>query len=135
MTRNLTITTFNVNGLHNTNKRRDIFEILRNRNIDIALLQETHSTPETEKVWKKEWKGESLLHSGPITKASGVAILLKENLEIEVLNISKDKNGRILKCLFSTTQEILQIINIYAPTISSEKEKFYEELLNNVEND
>ena len=121
--------------MHNTNKRKDIFEILRNRNIDRALLQETHSTPETEKVWKKEWKGESLWHSGPITKASGVAILLKENLGIDVLNISKDKNGRILKWLLSTTQEILQIINIYAPTISSEKEKFYEELLKYAEND
>ena len=60
--------------------------------------------------------------------------MLKENLEIDVLNISKDKNGRILKCLLSTTLEILQIINIYAPTISSEKEKFYEKLLKYVEN-
>ena len=86
-------------------------------------------------MWKKEWKWESLWHSGPITKASGVAILLKENLDIDVLNTSKDKNGRILKCLLSTMQEILQIINIYAPTISSEKEKFYEELLKYIEND
>ena len=60
--------------------------------------------------------------------------MLKENLEIDVLNISKDKNGRIVKCLLSTTLEILQIINIYAPTISSEKEKFYEKLLKYVEN-
>ena len=86
-------------------------------------------------MWKKEWKGESLWHSGSITKASGVAILLKENLDIDVLNTSKDKNGRILKRLLSTMQEILQIINIYAPTISSEKEKFFEELLKYIEND
>ena len=35
-------------------KRETIFNYLK-ENGDIALLQETHSTPETKDLWKNEW--------------------------------------------------------------------------------
>ena len=59
--------------------------MLINRKIEIALLQVTHSTPEARKKWKKEWFGKSIWHSGTTPKASRVAILFKENLEIEIV--------------------------------------------------
>ena len=78
----LNITTFNVNGLQNDNKRQKTYEMLINRKIEIAFLQETHLTPEASKKWKKEWLGKSIWHSGTTPKASGVAILFKANLDI-----------------------------------------------------
>ena len=56
--------------------------MLINGKIEIAFLQETHLTPEASKKWKKEWLGKSIWHSGTTPKASGVAILFKENLDI-----------------------------------------------------
>ena len=79
-TTRLNMTTFNVNGLHNDNKRQKTYEMLINRKIEIAFLQETHSTSEANKKYKKEWLSKSIWHSGTNLKASGVAILFKENL-------------------------------------------------------
>ena len=45
----LKILTINVNGLNQPNKRSKIFNYLKTNKIDITLLQETHSTNETEK--------------------------------------------------------------------------------------
>ena len=51
----LTILSLNINGLSEEKKRTKLFEILINKNIDIAILQETHSTKKTINLWEKEW--------------------------------------------------------------------------------
>ena len=61
-TTQLNITTLNVNGLHDDNKRKKTYEMMINRKIEIAFLQETHSTPDPSKKWKKEWLGISIWH-------------------------------------------------------------------------
>ena len=37
LTRQIHITTFNINGIHKKNKKMDTFELIRNRNIDNSL--------------------------------------------------------------------------------------------------
>ena len=93
LTKQLHILTLNVNDLHNDDKRMEISQTLYNKSIDIAFLQEIHTTPETSTKWGKEWKGKSLWHSRPILKASGVAILFKENLQFEIINSDADLGG------------------------------------------
>ena len=56
LTRQIHIVTLNVNGIQNDNKRTDTFELIRNSNIDIALLQETHYTPKAVKNGRKSGK-------------------------------------------------------------------------------
>ena len=94
----------------------------------LVLLQEIHTTPEISFKWEKEWKGKSLWHSGPILKSSGVAILFKEKLQFEIINSETDLDGRILKCIIQLEKQLFQIINIYAPTNSKNKQNFYQEL-------
>ena len=53
LTRQIHIATLNVNGIQNNNKRTDTFELIRNSNIDIALLQETHYTPKAVKMGER----------------------------------------------------------------------------------
>ena len=64
-------------------------------------------------------------HSGPIPKASGVAILLRENLDIDIISSYRDQNGSILKTMLQFEEDIFQIINIYAPTNISVRKTFY----------
>ena len=45
-----------------TIKRQKTYEMMINRKIEIAFLQETHSTPDASKKWKKEWLGKSIWH-------------------------------------------------------------------------
>ena len=76
-TRKFKVLTANVNGLHNSEKRNKIFNFFKTKKIDLALLQEIHSTTISELAWQKEWKGLSFWNSGPTHQSAGVAILFR----------------------------------------------------------
>ena len=59
LTRQLQITTLNVNILHNGSKRQGTFESTKNKKVDIVVLQETQSSPNAAEPSEKEWKGKS----------------------------------------------------------------------------
>ena len=81
-TDNLTYTKLSIISLNifEDNKRNKLFVFLNIMKSDILPLQETHSTTKVVSKWKKEWTGESYWNSGQISKSSGVAIPLKNNL-------------------------------------------------------
>ena len=135
LSKQIHLLTLNINGLQNDNKRLDLFQQLQNKAIDITFLQEIHTTPETSTKWGKDWKGKSFWHSGPNPKASGVAILLKENLNFDMINYETDCDGRIIKCILQIQNQIFQLINIYAPTNPKNKKTFYKELPKFIENE
>ena len=126
----LNITTLNINELHEDNKRQKTSEMLIIGKTEIAFLQETHLTPDAIRKWKKECQGKSIWHSSTISKASGVAILFKENLGIEILQSQKDKDGQVLNCTIKFEDEICQLINIYAPRKPCQGKIFYKNLQN-----
>ena len=43
-------------------KREEILRLLRSKNYDIYLLNETHSTPEIGNKWEKKWGGKCYSH-------------------------------------------------------------------------
>ena len=49
------VATYNVNGLRDSLKRRKIFNYLHDKSIDVAFLQEVHSSNSIEKFWKSEF--------------------------------------------------------------------------------
>ena len=52
----------NVRGLSNSMKRKRLFSWLQQTKADVLFLQETHSTPDSEDEWKKDWGGISYFH-------------------------------------------------------------------------
>ena len=94
-TTNLSVLSLNINGLPEDKKRNKLFEKLINKNIDITLLQETHSMTQTINKWKKEYLGKSFSNLGKISKSAGVAIPIKQNLNLEINTIDKNEEGRI----------------------------------------
>ena len=124
----LSILSLNINGMSEDKKRNKLFENLTNKNIDLILLQETHSTNKMINKWEKEWLGKSFWNSGKVSKSSGVAILLKKDLKIETYTPLRDEEGRILSINFSIEKQNYQLVNTYAPTKNSEKLKFYQHL-------
>jgi len=54
----------NVRGLRNPNKRRAIFEYLKNKTALIICLQETFSKQEDEAVWSADWGGRIIFSHG-----------------------------------------------------------------------
>ena len=111
---NFKLVSQNVKGLKtNKVKRETIFNYLK-ENGDIALLQETHSTPETEELWKNECGCESFFSHGT-NNSRGVMIFFSNTLEIEVTEKITDTEGRflLLKCIIQGTKILLY--NVYAP--------------------
>ncbi len=74
------LASLNVNGAKNLKKKGNIFEEMEQKNIDIAFLQETHSSSDNVVDWMKEFSGIPVLsHSS--TLSGGVAILFSRNFK------------------------------------------------------
>ena len=121
-----------LNDLNNPNKRNKIFNLLKTKKTDLALLQETHSTKATETQWQKEWTGISFWNSGPTHQSAGVALLFNKNFECKIQNIFTNKNGRLISISFTENKQTFQIVNLYGPNKPLQREKFFQQLNNYV---
>ena len=110
----LKICSFNVRGIKERNKRRDIFNWLRKKKYDICLLQESHCTKEQEKTWQNEW-GYRAYYSSHTSNSRGVVTLVNNTFKYELHSILSDSEGRyvILDCSISGQRCV--IANIYGP--------------------
>ena len=111
------------------NKRKIIYEQLRDCRADIVLLQESHNTTDTEHLWRNEW-GSAWYNSNGTSNARGVSILLSRNMErsIKIISEYKDQNGRLLliTCVIEDKQYV--ICNVYGP--NTDDPEFYQSLVN-----
>ena len=118
----------NVRGLKNKFKREVIFQWLKDQSADICLLQETHCSSEDDSIlWGKEWGGKCFWSLGS-NMSKGVAIMLKENLDIKTVNVTNDNDGRLLTVTIEIDELQLHVVNIYAPNDTVERCNFFNEL-------
>ena len=110
----LKIVSLNTRGLRDNNKRREVYKVLRDKKADIAMLQETRTRSDTNKLWQNEW-GPKMHTSDDETNARGVAILLHRNLDITVHKVKKEANDRLLIVDFTCDKNRMLLCNIYAP--------------------
>ena len=104
---------FNCNGIGNKVKRQKIFTYINDKiKKGFCFLQETHSTPNDEGKWRKQWKGEIFFSHGT-SNSTGVAILFSKNSPFKVLKESKDTSGRILILETAIGDEKFLLINCY----------------------
>ena len=59
------------------------------------------------------WKNTS--HANGKQKKAGVAILISDNTDLTVKNITRDKEGHYIMIKGSIQEEDITIVNIYAP--------------------
>lgn len=108
------VMTFNVNGLRDFSKRRQVFNHLHHISADIVMLQETHSDKKCEKLWKSEWGGTIIFSHGD-TNARGVAILFSKTSKFKILKTIKDDCGRVLAVVINANNRQYVLASIYAP--------------------
>ena len=119
----------NVRGLRGKLKRISVYEFIKNKQIDICFLQETHCTAEDEITWKNEWGGEILFSNGT-NLARGVMILLKPGLDLIVQKVTKDDHGRFIFLEGIYHGVTFRYINIYSPNLQNVQKQFYINLNN-----
>ena len=115
------IITQNVRGLKNKVKRRGSFAQLKSK-AEIICIQETHVEPHLEKEWELDFGGHIWWSHGS-NDARGVAIMVKRNTEINVLNFRKDDQGRIIIIQYEEMGEKFILVNLYAP--NEDKPEFF----------
>ena len=131
----------NTRGLRDYRKRLGLFNWLKrtkcSSNFVGLLLQETHSCPEDERLWVREW-GQSIYFSHGNTTSRGVAILCPKNFDFEVKSVDRDKEGRLLLLELHTHNAVFLLGNIYAPNqvggrSQPQQLQFYNELKTKIE--
>ena len=123
------LATFNVNGLSNSDKRREVFHYLHVKNVDIIFLQETHSTQRTAKMWMAKWGTKFYLSHGD-SCSKGFAILFKKNFPIQIHNVF-ESGGRLLVVYGSLNGVKLTLSNIYVP--NKDNPSFFQEAFVQIE--
>ena len=112
---NLGVATFNVNGINSRDKRIKVFEWLKLKHESVIFLQETHSTPEAEKQWEREWGGRIFFSHGK-SNSTGVAILVKTALSgAEPIKIERDNVGRCILVDLKVEDIPFRFVNFYGP--------------------
>ena len=92
---NLSVESFNVKGLANDKKRKEIFHWLHEKNMNIYVLQETHSSNANVNIFQDDWEGRYLF-SNKNTASADVMILFNTNFEYKLENVVTDSDEREL---------------------------------------
>ena len=78
------------------------------------FLQESYTTAISEKYWRQDWKGEMYFSHGTCG-SRGVAILIPQNLSVDVKQIIIDEYGRYIILDAAIDDNAIILVNIYAP--------------------
>ena len=121
------IGTLNVNGfVDSTTKRSLIFKFIRENNLDVICLQETHfnNNDNINEIFK-DFKGQYFINSINKGRKLGVGILFKQGLNVNVIKTIKDTEGRTLSLLCQFNDDFLvNIVCIYAPNNTVERSEY-----------
>ena len=119
------ISTYNANGLNDVQKRKDVFNYIRDLDKDIFFLQETHLKEELEKYVRAEW-GYELWLAGKETNRKGVAILFKPTFEYKMFKVVKDPLGCYIIIDIEILNKRMSLVNIYGPSAGDNPDFFIE---------
>ena len=88
-------------------------------------MQETHSTNIDAHIWKNQWGGSHANFAHGESNSKGVAILIQRNNNFTIEQTVADTDGRylMLKGIFEGIKILL--LNIYAPNSETERNKFF----------
>lgn len=118
----LKVVSWNVNGMANPVKRRIIFNKLRAQKADVYLIQESHSTTDSSRLWSSEWGGQAFYSHGT-PSSRGVAIFVSRHVSIKILSQVQDDRGRFIGMNILHGEHELSIASVYAPTQDKPKEQ------------
>ena len=94
----ITILTLNVNGLNAPITRHRLKNWIKNQNLLVCCIQETHLTcKDTQRLKIKRWK--KIYHANGEQTNSGAAILFSDKIDFKATKIKRDKEGHYSQLL------------------------------------
>ena len=111
--------TFNFRGLGSDgNKRRQAFQWLKEKKIQVVCGQETHSTKEIENEWRDEWGGDIVFSHGT-SAARGTFILFGKDINKTIHRQIICDDGRYVILDITIDNTRFTLAAIYAPNTDS----------------
>lgn len=120
----LSLLTFNVNGLHDDGKWHKVWQFLKSQSTDVICLQETHLTAKQEYAFCLYAQGYTLLFSHGTSRSAGVLIGICRNKGISILN-HKAISPHLMLTDLNIGDDLIRIINIYAPIDHKERQQLF----------
>lgn len=106
--------TLNLNGARDRVKRASLFHLIDIKKLDVVLVQETHSTPDLECEWMREWTGQ--VHLSHNTSCSaGVGLLFSRSFLPISTEVEEVIAGRLLKVRAQFENTYVVFICVYMP--------------------
>lgn len=112
--RTVRFTSLNTGGMNSALKRTKVMTYIKNLNIDVVLLQETHLQKTDHRKLSRPWIGH-IFHSQFSNKTRGTAILIKKNAQFVSTNVLSDTEGRYIIVAGMLYQKPVVLVSIYAP--------------------
>ena len=123
---------FNCNSIGKNPKRGQVLHFLKKKKADILILVDTRLSKEVENEVKAEWGGPAYFSSFS-SQARGIAVLIKKDSPIKVLDSFSDIAGNISAILIQIEENIILIQGVYGP--NTDTPSFYsDEVFKNILN-
>ena len=104
--------TFNVNGLNAPTKRHRLAEWIQKQDPYVRCLQETHFRPQdTYRLKVRGWK--NTFHANGKKKKAGGAILISDKTDLQIKNITRDKEVPFIVIKGTVQKEDITIVNMH----------------------
>ena len=130
MTSSIKCITYNVKGIGDAKKRKEIFHYLHCNKWDIIFLQEVHSQSKNTNFWNTQW-GSKIYYAHGESNVRGVATLFNRKLEVKVHNVISSDSGSRYVIIFCTIRKAKWLlVNIYAP--NKDDPEFFAEMFKQI---
>lgn len=121
------IGSLNINGARDAYKRALLFELIRQKKIDVMFIQETHSDVLNETDWRREWEG-VVVCSHMSSSRGGVAVLFATHFTPVSFEVKQEIAGRLIFVRAQFEKFNVVFINVYAPNSGNERVCFLNNL-------
>lgn len=112
----LSLLSWNVRGLNNTCKCKQVTHYLQRHQIDVAFLKEIHLRVQSKSTVARGW-GEHQYFAGYSSYARGVAVFIHKRVPFREEEVYRDPEGRFVMVKGCMLEHTVLFVNIYAPNI------------------
>jgi exonuclease III len=122
------ILSWNVNGLRNVDKMKNVFASIKASHAYIACIQETFWDEEFIENYKHLWDGTMYYNNCQYAHRKGVAILISPQFSGTTNVTYRDEDGRVLRVTVTYEDISFNMYCIYSPNVSSDRIAFIDKL-------
>ena len=100
---NVRMISLNVQGLNDNQKKKTSVLLPKQKQFQICLLHETHSSGTIRNFWQNQL-GHNIYFSHGTTASKGVCVIIIKNFKCEITEVISDTEGRWLICNLKTEE-------------------------------